>query len=323
MATAESGRNTECPTCGRDDFASRTGMKIHHSSAHGESIAGVEVECSNCGEIINRGKWEVKEAEHLFCDDGCRGEWMSNNRTGDDHPRWVSREQCVCDNCEKVFEQEKWHTEKRERVFCSRDCYGEWLSRNRSGADHHQYKDTAHKKKECQYCGEQFVADVHSGPNIYCSNECYHKSGRATAECTYCGEQFTKARHRVEQPDRPFCSRRCCYRWLEEYNHGENHWQWEENPSPIEYGGKWWESRRKKAIRRDQARCRDCQITESDHLDAHGFGLDVHHISPARYFDDPKKRDRLSNLITLCRRCHFGKWEPVAPLRPDTQTVDS
>jgi len=42
---------TDCPTCGRGDFADRRAMRIHHAAAHGESLAGREhrYRCPECG----------------------------------------------------------------------------------------------------------------------------------------------------------------------------------------------------------------------------------------------------------------------------------
>ncbi|MFD1512671.1 hypothetical protein [Halomarina rubra] len=39
---------SECPTCERDDFVSETGMKRHHTMAHGESLVDDSPAC-DCG----------------------------------------------------------------------------------------------------------------------------------------------------------------------------------------------------------------------------------------------------------------------------------
>lgn len=61
---------------------------------------------------------------------------------------------------------------------------------------------------------------------------------------------------------------------------------------------------RQDAIVRDQARCQRCGITQKEHIDSHGRGLDVHHITPVRQFYDPRDAHELRNLVTLCRSCH-------------------
>lgn len=69
-----------------------------------------------------------------------------------------------------------------------------------------------------------------------------------------------------------------------------------------EYGSDWgdiaWE-----IYMRDNLECRVCHDDPSP-----GSGLDVHHITPARKFDDQSEMNDPSNLITLCASCH-GKHE--------------
>ncbi|WP_083893991.1 HNH endonuclease [Haloferax mucosum] len=72
------------------------------------------------------------------------------------------------------------------------------------------------------------------------------------------------------------------------------------------------------ATRRDQFRCQDCGVTQPEHIKKHERKLDVHHIVPARQFDDPGKRNAMDNLVTLCRVCH-AKWERMSGLRPNTR----
>lgn len=67
--TSES--QTECPTCG-DSFDSESGMKIHHAQAHDESIAGVSVECENCGNSFRKRQYEFEIYDSHFCGDDCR-----------------------------------------------------------------------------------------------------------------------------------------------------------------------------------------------------------------------------------------------------------
>lgn len=43
-----------CPTCGRDDFDGKRGMRIHHKLAHGESLAKRrdQYRCPECGQEV-------------------------------------------------------------------------------------------------------------------------------------------------------------------------------------------------------------------------------------------------------------------------------
>jgi len=102
---------------------------------------------------------------------------------------------------------------------------------------------------------------------------------------------------------------------------GENspHWRTGER----HYGSGWNIPKRRKARIRDQARCQHCGMTEPEHIEKHGTKHHVHHLTPARYFDNPEERNAMSNLITLCAHCHLGVWEPMSPLRPDTRATSN
>jgi 5-methylcytosine-specific restriction endonuclease McrA len=56
-------------------------------------------------------------------------------------------------------------------------------------------------------------------------------------------------------------------------------------------------------------------MDEESHKQSHGTKHPVHHIVPARQFDDPRKRNHEDNLVTLCRP-HHNKAETMAPLLP-------
>lgn len=71
-----------------------------------------------------------------------------------------------------------------------------------------------------------------------------------------------------------------------------------------------WKRLREKAIERDDGECQRCGIDESSHQQKYGVGLNVHHIRDIVEFDDPDEADKLSNLETLCVKCH-GKKHPL------------
>jgi hypothetical protein len=74
----------------------------------------------------------------------------------------------------------------------------------------------------------------------------------------------------------------------------------------VDYGSNWPEQRQK-AIRRDEWRCQDCGLTMKAHQCIWDGGLHVHHRAKFREFEDCESANRLKNLITLCRECHFEK----------------
>ncbi len=69
------------------------------------------------------------------------------------------------------------------------------------------------------------------------------------------------------------------------------------NSSPNQYGPN-WKQIRNQVRERDEYRCQMCGNAEE------GKEHNVHHRTPLRAFDDLKKANKLSNLITLCASCH-------------------
>jgi DEAD/DEAH box helicase domain-containing protein len=67
--------------------------------------------------------------------------------------------------------------------------------------------------------------------------------------------------------------------------------------APIDYGPNWSEQRAR-ARERDGYRCQHCDLPEDKH------SHHVHHKVPFRTFASVQQANHLSNLVTLCRRCH-------------------
>jgi hypothetical protein len=82
----------------------------------------------------------------------------------------------------------------------------------------------------------------------------------------------------------------------------------EENPAWAggygDYYGPNWNTQRERALERDGHECAACGCSEQEHREEWGAGLEVHHIRPARLFDDFERMNRLENLVTLCMPCH-------------------
>jgi ferredoxin len=93
---------------------------------------------------------------------------------------------------------------------------------------------------------------------------------------------------------------------------GEEHPHWKDGED-ARYG-KNWQQQRQKALERDRQQCQRCGISAEEHQDKIGMDLHVHHLTPAREFDDHEERNKLPNLITLCAACH-RTWESM-PIQP-------
>lgn len=184
--------SAECPTCG-DRFDTSQAMKLHHAHAHGESIAGFEIECSACSKPF-RAEW----SERKYCSEECRddgfrsrvkvdcatcGETMSRKPSRvEQHEQLYCSYECLysrdidksggyveCGWCGDEIYRMPCILEMKDRHFCGRDCYREWLSENRVGENHPQYlggdryygenwykqREEALKRDEytCQRCG--------------------------------------------------------------------------------------------------------------------------------------------------------------------------
>lgn len=125
--------------------------------------------------------------------------------------------------------------------------------------------------------------------------------------CPVCGEQFSVHTWREQQAKDSlyFCSLQC---------HGEH--RRDEDAGYVYYGPE-WPQRREARREKDGYECVDCGLRQAKHREQYGTGLEVHHIRPFREFDSHEEANRLENLRTLCKECHW-KWERMAPLRPDT-----
>ncbi len=75
----------------------------------------------------------------------------------------------------------------------------------------------------------------------------------------------------------------------------------------LDYGPN-WSKQRKLALERDGYVCQDCGISDQKHRNEYGEGLHVHHLRKRRKFESYEKANRLENLISLCRSCHY-EWE--------------
>jgi len=316
--------DTECPTCGRDDFKNEQGMMIHHGVAHGTSLSKVVKTCERCGDeyevkrcraeerrfcsrectrnrttlICERcgDEYEVIQSraeESRFCSHKCKGHHRGNNRP-------TNRATLICEGCGDEYEVIQCRAE--ESRFCSNECT--------------QTRETV----VCEGCGDEYeVIQCRAEESRFCSMECMaaniereQQKNRVTLACEQCGCEYKVRQSRAEESR--FCSMECWGRWQSE-RVGEEHPLWEGGTFP--YGEGWTEAKKRRVRIRDQARCQDCGMTTPEHLDKYGRNLNVHHIQPARTFDGPEQRNAMSNLVTLCIPCH-KEWEQFAPLRPVT-----
>jgi 5-methylcytosine-specific restriction endonuclease McrA len=234
------------------------------------------------------------------------------------HGGSITREELTCDQCGDVFEVKPSHKDKRR--FCSKDCQAEHLS-GVTGEDHPLWD---REELECPTCGDSFqVKTSHAPRRKYCSNECYAEGKaeitgpdhplweRVEMECGVCGSAFYSKPAHTER--REYCSKECLAT-AQEDRVGPAHPSW--IPGETRYGSGWTKNIKQEVRERDDRVCQVCGMTSIQHRMKHGCRLHVHHIIPARKFDESGKGNEPDNLVTLCAGCH-ADWEGI-PLRPQT-----
>lgn len=206
-----------------------------------------------------------------------RGVKLHHARTHGESLTKIDRECAWCGDTVSVFPSARG---KNKRVFCSdSDCYGKWQSENRT------------KENNPTYAG-----------------------GKVTVECVVCGGEKEVFPYRIEQHSVFYCSTDCESEYRSSQT-GPDSTRWE--GGYLNYGEGWNDRKKERVRERDDYVCQHpgCTITNEEHKERVGKSLAVHHIQPARSFDDAERRNDMENLITLCMT-HHRMWEEIAPLRP-------
>ena len=99
--------SSDCPTCGRDDFASESAMKTHHARMHGESLVSLiqkEFECQWCKLSFSRDLRKGEKRE--FCSRSCAAKATHDQRgnstyslSSDARERVLERDAHSCQRC--------------------------------------------------------------------------------------------------------------------------------------------------------------------------------------------------------------------------------
>jgi 5-methylcytosine-specific restriction endonuclease McrA len=153
----------ECPTCG-DEFDTKTGMKVHHATIHGESIAGIDTDCPNCGEAFNIFPWRLERSKDVFCSVSCEMEYHGGHAKEKTHP------EIECEWCGSNFQVKP--AREADAQFCSRECFGKYKSENHTGKNSASW-DGGENEKDCEVCGQSFSYKSHREDTArFCSNDC-------------------------------------------------------------------------------------------------------------------------------------------------------
>lgn len=255
----------ECEECG-NEYDTKNGLNSHQGQAHPE-LTRKEVSCAVCGEEKTIPRCQYEQSDRFFCGPKCRGEWNSDNLSGEGNPSWNGgKVKLECRNCGDTFKVTPAIAD--DRHHCSVECYSETIT--------------------SKWVGE-------NAPN--------YQGGGVEKVCPICEDTFTvkKAREGIAT----FCGRECMAEHYKESMAGENSPVYLGGYDPY-YGPNWLEQRRK-ARDRDQHRCQDCGKTSKEigqepdvhHKKRLGWFKENHDSS-----EWWEKGNDLANLITVCRSCH-------------------
>lgn len=141
----------------------------------------------------------------------------------------------------------------------------------------------------CKYCGKHFyVKPSHrkSGKGIYCSRRCSDLGGRRgqVVSCEQCRDEFYASPKQIRRSKSKkfFCSKICYLKYK------AIHYVWSGHPMWKTGESAYYDTMRR--IRKPI--CNRCKIRKIR-------VLVVHHV------DKNRKNNVLSNLVWLCRNCHF------------------
>lgn len=235
--------------------------------------------CPVCGRLFSPTYSAAK-----FCSRECFGKSM------------VKTETRICESCHKPFKCKP----SDKRRFCSNEC------KRRPDA-------TKRMTYTCVVCGVQFENWTYRKSRT-CSRKCAsalskgvpHLTTRkpesyVTIYCEQCGKEYIVHKFFAFVRNSRFCSNECKYKWSSENITGHNHHTFKGGTKFPNRGAN-WRGQRRLALKRDAYTCQICGRKSKGNKKR---VIEVHHITPYKEFNgDYLSANALSNLITLCRKCH-------------------
>ena len=251
-----------CKYCGKQIEYSTSqypnGPKQHCSRECRSKACRIWKICPICGKRF----WHYRSTSQTYCSQRCGGKVTVKTNLGVKELPSI-----FCERCGREIVGPKW----RGRRFCSRKCFGEWLSESQKGIPRPEVAGERPDLQDrveisCKQCGKVIlIKRSHAGRRKFCCNDCYVSWQRA--------------------------------------NHpgsGADNWNWKGGPEP--YYGPNWRPQRRKARERDGYTCQQCGATEEQQ----GREMDVHHKIPFREFGLARYEEAndVANLVSFCNKCH-------------------
>lgn len=128
----------------------------------------VDLECEQCGEEMIELRSRVERAGVRFCSQECHGDWISENRHGEDHHRWKGGE--------VKYGGRWWYVRRRARERDDRTCQNCGTTKRELG----RHPDVHHVKPICEFENPQ---DAHTINNVVslCPT-CHHRIEHGSAD---------------------------------------------------------------------------------------------------------------------------------------------
>lgn len=191
----------DCPTCGKT-LATKQGMRQHHTKVHGDPLPNRTCKdcqsrfydpksrrsyCGDCNPNAGKhnGNWKggperttcatcdtkftyyPSDKDGIYCSDCIEA---SDGLLPENPAKQLDRTTVSCQHCgDEIQRLGSQLRDNKRGAFCDLQCYGEWLSANVVGPDHHQWdggvidygpgwwrirrKALERDEYECQLCG--------------------------------------------------------------------------------------------------------------------------------------------------------------------------
>lgn len=154
-----------CPGCG-DEFDTRRGLGVHHSSVHGERLPNRE--CAHCESEF------YSEYEKKYCSEDCRDTAVSFE--GENNPNYQgAKESTACEICGDTFEY--WPSEKPGRYCAECVANEQWRHERDITGERNPRWNGGKRTVRCDHC----ESPVERRPNrlrseyVFCGDECQYE----------------------------------------------------------------------------------------------------------------------------------------------------
>lgn len=99
----------------------------------------VKTKCAYCGKKKEIFPCKAKAYKKTFCNDSCRGKWMSENCTGSDNGKWKPKVEVFCSECGELKKIHESHFKTYKDFFCDNACRGLWMAKKVKGKSNPNY----------------------------------------------------------------------------------------------------------------------------------------------------------------------------------------